>query len=89
VPLSPNERKLRASIAAHTSWARTADPSARAAKGAEGLLARFEAELDPTGQLAPHERRRRAEHLRAAHMKRLALRSAQTRRARAATRAAS
>ena len=83
--LTASERSMRASIAALVSWANTPDPAARAAKGAEGLLARFEREADPDGVLAPAERRRRAEQLRRAHMKRLAYRSARA-RSRSATR---
>jgi hypothetical protein len=52
----------------------------RAARSA--FLDKFEHEADPDGVLAPQERRRRAGHLRRAHMLRLALRSADVRRAR-------
>lgn len=76
----PGERRLAAQIAAHDSWARTEDRSARTAPARAAALARFEAEVDPAGVLAPMERRRRAEHARRAHMKRLALRSAKARR---------
>ena len=78
--LTAAERTLRARLAAHTSWANTADPSARARKGAAGLLAKFELEADPDGTLDPIDRRRRAEQLRKAHMARLALKSSKARR---------
>jgi hypothetical protein len=45
-----------------------------------GFLARFELEVDPGKQLAPEERRRRAEAARRAYMARLALVSAKKRR---------
>lgn len=40
--LTPEQRTLRASIAAHTRWSRE-DPAANAARGQAGLLARVEA----------------------------------------------
>jgi hypothetical protein len=46
------------------------------------LLAKFEAEADPDGRLPDEERRRRAEHLRKAHMARMALASSRARAAR-------
>lgn len=66
------ERTLAASIAAEISWANTHDRSARTAPARRGLDQRFldEAGGDP----------QRAEHLRRAHFKRLALKSAQSRR---------
>ncbi|MHA6511612.1 hypothetical protein [Tessaracoccus sp. Z1128] len=68
------ERKLRASIAAHDSWAKTDDRTARTAPARAALDARFLAEAggDP----------RKATHLRKAYYARLALKSAQARRAR-------
>lgn len=75
-----SEARLRASIAAHESWARTPDRSARTAKARAAMLAKFEQQADPEGVLLPAERARRAEHLRKAHFQRLALKSAQSRR---------
>lgn len=77
------DRTLAATIAAHESWANTADRSARTAPARAALMARFEREVDPDGMLAPDERARRAEHKRKAYFARLALKSAQARRARA------
>ncbi|WP_256835992.1 hypothetical protein [Micrococcus sp. Mcc89] len=74
------ESRLRASIAAHESWAHTEDRSARTAPARAALMARFEHEADPEGTLLPAERARRAEHLRRAYFQRLALKSAQSRR---------
>lgn len=74
------ESRLRASIAAHESWAHTEDRSARTAPARAALMARFEREADPEGTLLPAERARRAEHLRRAYFQRLALKSAQSRR---------
>lgn len=72
MPIPASERKLRASLAAHTSWANTTDRSARTAPARRALDEKFLAEAggDPV----------RAEHLRKAHFQRLALKSAQARR---------
>jgi hypothetical protein len=80
MPLSPSEQSLRDQIAAHESWARTEDRSARTANARRAMLDKFEREVDPDGKLAPAERARRAEHKRRAYFKRLALKSAQARR---------
>lgn len=79
--MSEAERKLRASIAAHESWANTTDRTARTAKARAALDQKFleAADGDPI----------KAAHLRKAHFARLALKSAQSRRrAREATEAA-
>ena len=74
------DRSLIARLAAHESWARTTDPSARTEPARRALLDRFEREVDPDGLLPPDERTRRAAHARKAYFTRLALRSAQARR---------
>jgi len=70
--VSQSDRRLVASIAAHESWARTPDRSARTAPARAALDQKFldAAEGDPV----------RAAHLRKAHFARLALKSAQARR---------
>jgi hypothetical protein len=73
-------------MAAHVSWAKTDDRSARTAPARRAALARFENEVDPEGRLSASERARRAEHALRAHMTRLALRSAQVRRRRTSER---
>jgi hypothetical protein len=80
--LSPEEVQQRASIAAHESWARTPDRSARTAAARE---ARWQKYVDRASQLAPvgasdEDITRRAEHLRQADLKRMALKSARNRR---------
>jgi hypothetical protein len=67
-----SERRLTASIAAHTSWANTPDRAARTANGRAALDQKF---LDQAGGDPI-----RAEHLRKAYYARLALKSAQARR---------
>ena len=81
--LTPSERKLRAQLAAHTSWANTSNRSDRTAAGRQAFLDRFEREVDPDGVLEPLERARRAEHARKAWFAKLALKSAQARRRKA------
>lgn len=81
-PLTPAERSLRARIAVHTSWANTADRTARTAPGRQASMARFEKQVDPDGTLDPAERARRADQAMRAHMARLAFKSAQARRRR-------
>jgi hypothetical protein len=68
-------------IAAHESWARTADRSKRTQPARNGFLSRFEREVDPEGILAPEERQRCAQSAMRAHMQRLALKSAKARAA--------
>ena len=82
---SPSIRTMRARLAAHESWARTSDRSARTAPAREAAWNRFEREVDPEGKLDPQERARRAEHARKAYFLRLAMKSAQARRRRAGT----
>lgn len=67
-----SETRLRASIAAHESWANTPDRSARTSPARRALNQKFldAADGDPV----------RAEHLRKAYFTRLALKSAQSRR---------
>lgn len=86
MPLTPTERSLRASLAAHTRWANTsrAERQRVADSGQAGLLRRFAAEVDPAGELPADERDRRARNLLQAHMRRLALKSAKARRTEAA-----
>jgi hypothetical protein len=78
--LSPDDRALRARIAAHSLHAGVADPSAHTAPARKAFLDRFEREVDPDGVLPPAERARRADHARKAYFTRLALKSAQARR---------
>jgi hypothetical protein len=74
--LPPEERTLRARLAAHTLHAqgKTNTGPARAAYNA-----RWAKEVDPDSSLDPVERERRAEHARRAHYARMALRSARAR----------
>jgi hypothetical protein len=81
---TPEQISLANRIGALVSWAGTADPAARTAPGRERFLSRFEREVDPGGTLPPEERARRAEYARRAYFLKLALKSAQARRKKAA-----
>ncbi|MFE5159677.1 hypothetical protein ACFRNT_14375 [Streptomyces sp. NPDC056697] len=81
--MTPQERTLRAQLAAHTSWARTTDPTSRTAKARAAAASRFEREareLHPNG--TEEQIARAADHLRKAHFARLGLKSGRARRAR-------
>lgn len=82
---SPAERSLVGQIAAHQSWAHTADRAARTANARKAALDRFEREVDPHGVLTPEERTKRAANARKSYFALLALKSAQARRRRGNT----
>jgi hypothetical protein len=81
--MSPEERSLSARIAAHTLHSQV-DGLAITEKARKTFLDSFLDQVDPGKVLPPDERERRAKHLHKAHMARLALKSAQARRARKA-----
>jgi hypothetical protein len=74
--LSSEQRKLRASIASHESWARTENRTARSQHGRDAFRKSFEDDpergVDPEHKLKPAERAKRAENAFKAHMARLA-----------------
>lgn len=78
-----SDRSQAAKIAAHTSWARTEDRTARTAPARRALMAKFEQQVDPSGRLSAEERARRAESARKAHFQAMALASAKARRKKA------
>lgn len=77
--LTPEQRTLRARLAAHTRWATTEDRSAATAPARRGLDSKFERMADPDGVLDPHERAIRADHFRQAHYLRMAMLSVKAR----------
>jgi hypothetical protein len=79
--LTPGERTLRAKLAAHTLHSQV-DGVAHTQAARDKFLERFLNEVDPDRVLDPAERERRAESARKAYFARLALKSAQARRAR-------
>lgn len=83
-PLTPEQRRLRAQIAAETSWANTVDRPGRTAKAREARRQKY---VDQAREMhADHDVTEEfildvAEHLRKADMRRMALKSAKVRRA--------
>ncbi len=75
------ERSLRARAAVLTSWARTADPSARTKPGRDAAWAKLLDEVDPDHILSEAERAKRADYLRRARMTNLSRLAAKARRA--------
>jgi hypothetical protein len=83
MPMSTTERARIAALTRHSRGdTRDATAAARA-----GFAERFEREVDPDGVLPPAERAARAARARRAHMLRLAARSVESRRRKAAARA--
>lgn len=81
--MNPQERALRSRLAAHKSWANTADRSARTEAARRASESRFVVqarELHPDGTAKQIEDA--AQSLRKAHYAKLALLSAQARRIR-------
>ncbi len=74
------ESSLSASVAALESWAATPNRTARTQPARDALMRKFEVQVDPEGILSPQERAKRAEWAKRAYFKRLALKSAQSRR---------
>lgn len=80
-PMTPEQRVLRARIAAHSRWAKQ-DPREGTAVARAAFLDRFEREVDPDSALPRDERLRRADSARKAYFIRLALASSRARSAR-------
>lgn len=85
MPLTPQERSLRARLAAHTRWAATPPAersviTAKARRNAPGSLDWHMAQVDPEGRYSEADRRKMAENHRSAYFQRLALQSAKARR---------
>ena len=80
-PRAAADRSQVAKIAANTRWAQEPDRSAAMQPARDGMYRRFEDQVDPDRVLAPEERAKRVENARSAHYQRLALKSAQSRRA--------
>jgi hypothetical protein len=83
MPLTPEQRRLRAQIAANTRWARENDRTLQTARARAAALERFEREVDPNNELPLDERLHRAENAFKAHMCRMALASSKARSGRA------
>lgn len=79
----PDRRRQIASLAAHTSWARTPHREERLAPANRAREAKWEREVDPDGVMDPATRAKAAASARTAFYKQIALKSVQARRARA------
>lgn len=81
--MDPEERSLRAQVAAHESWAQTTDRQARIKPALDGQIAKFAREADPDGVMSPEQRAAAARNRQLAHMARMRLaRATKARRAR-------
>lgn len=76
-----SDRSQIGRLGAHTRWAMTEDRTAATQPARDALMRKFEDQVDPGRVLAPQERARRAESAKRAHFQRMALKSAQARRA--------
>lgn len=84
--MTPQQRTLRARIAAHASWANTADPAARTAPARAAYLDRFTEEARSRHPDASDAHIARvAEHLKREHFTRLSYLSAKARKRTATT----
>lgn len=81
--LTPQQRSIRARLAAYSLHAQT-DSKEHMRPAREAFMRRFETQVDPDGLLSPAERDRRAQHALKAYMTTLALKSAKSRAVNAA-----
>ena len=76
--MSPNERSLRARVAAYSLHSQR-DGREITSPARKAFLDRFERAVDPNGELSPAERARRAKAARKAYFTSLAMKSAKAR----------
>jgi hypothetical protein len=88
MPLTREQRKLRAQTASHTSWSKTSDRRARTQAASDAFQKQFEDQVDPERKLPEAERKLRAESARKAHYARVAFIASKARTAAAARRRA-
>lgn len=79
--MTPEQRTLRAQLAAYTRWSKTPDTVSALAPARAGYMARWENEVDPDRKLSPGDRARLARSAMKAHMARMSLKSSQARTA--------
>jgi hypothetical protein len=77
--LTPEQRILRARIAANSRWAKETPQMDAAHQASPGHLGYWIKQVDPDNELPETERIRRAEKLHIAHMQKLALASSRSR----------
>jgi hypothetical protein len=83
--MTPEQRSLRARIAAHTQWSLEDNRTERTAAARKAAEDRFVDLVDPDRKLPPEERAKRAANARSAHFSRMAAASAASRRRAART----
>jgi hypothetical protein len=76
--LTPEQRRLRASVAAHERWAHN-DPVEGTKPARTAWFGKFIEQVDHDRKLPEAERQRRAQSAMRAHMQRMALRSSRAR----------
>lgn len=79
MPLTPEQRAMRARLAAHVRWSKARDRAAELAKARQTFMSKFEKEVDPNGEMTPEARALAAESARKAYFARLAFKSATAR----------
>ncbi|GAA0989169.1 hypothetical protein Q7689_11310 [Nocardiopsis tropica] len=80
----PRRRSQIASLAAHTSWARTPVRAERLAPANRAREQKWEQQVDPDGSMKPADRARAAASARSAYYRRLSMAGVEARRRRAA-----
>jgi hypothetical protein len=78
-PLTPEQRSMRARIAAHERWANTPDRTAATSPARAAAASRWEQQVDPEQALAPEVRAKLADSAKRAHFSRMALASSRAR----------
>jgi len=73
-PLTPEQRRARARMAAYVQWSRTPDRTARTARARTAFMERFERQVDPEGIHPPEVRAQMAEAAKRAYFIGLRLR---------------
>lgn len=84
----PTRRSQIASLAAHTSWARTPIRSERTRPATRASIGRFEKQVDPDGVMAPADRAKAADSAMRAYRRAMAKKRWDTYRAEQATKKA-
>lgn len=77
--LTPEQRTLRARLAAHARWAKVPDRTEATAPARRALHDRIAAQVDPDNRMDPLERAKRVDSAVKAHMLGLALKSSRAR----------
>jgi hypothetical protein len=83
-PLSPEQARLRARIAANARWAKEPDRQAAMAPAWAGMEAKFEREVDPEGKLPLVLRAKMAKNAKDAYFLRLQVKALKAREAKKA-----